>query len=161
MMKNTLLALLATAIFLSCQAQRFTAMTPATAQKSETAAPEILFLQVSVWKRDTVYGAELRQKQRVAGLLNRDLRGVQWKEGQWLVNFLDAQDNIIAQVTVLNPLEEHYETEGVNGELRQVEVKKQVADCFIRVQYDARFSSIRIEQIQPFQQLSPIISLSL
>ena len=137
-------------------------MTPTVPTESAAAAaePEILFLHLKVWKKEDGYGAEMQNKQQVAGLLNRDLRGVQMTEGEWLVSFLDNKKNMVEQVTILNPLEQHYETADDKGNLRSIEVKKQEADCFIRVQYNPRFSGLQIEQIGPSRQRTKIISVN-
>ncbi len=156
-----------TSVFLvlfSCQRKHSmttTAPTEPAAAPAAEGGPEILFLQVKVWKKGTGYGAELQSKKQVAGLLNRDIRGVQLNEGEWLVSFLDKNNKVIDEVAVLNPLEEHYESTDDQGKLLTVEVKKEEADCFIRVQYDSRFSSLQIEQIAASKQRTKIISLKL
>lgn len=156
-----------TSLFLmlfSCQMKH--SMTPAAATEPTAAptvegGPEILFLQLKVWKKDGGYAGEVLSKKQVAGLLNRDIRGVQLNEGEWLASFLDKNNKVIEQVSILDPLNEHYETADEQGKLRTIEVKKEEADCFIRVQYDARFSSLQIEQIAASKQRTKIISLKL
>lgn len=101
-----------------------------------------------------------RIKQQVPGRLHQDIRGVQLIEGHWLVSLLDDQKRMVAQVVVSNPLDEHYETTDDQGRLMSVEVKKQEADCFVRVQYDPRFSRVQIEQIGPSKQRIPIIFIN-
>lgn len=126
------------------------------------AEPEILFLQLKVWKqKDGIYGAEMENKQQVKGVLNSDLRGVQASEGEWLVTFLDAKKKMVSQVVILNPLEEHYEVSDDKGQLRPVEVKKEEAQCFIRVQYEPRFSALQFEQIINSKERIPLFSINL
>ena len=163
-MKKFLFSTLILSMFFSCQMKH--SMTPApaaelTAAPAAEGGPEILFLQVKVWKKETAYGAEVQSKKQVAGLLNRDIRGMQPNEGEWLVSFLDKNNQVIEQVAVPDPLNEHYETTDDQGKLLTVEVKKEEADCFIRVQYDSRFSSLQIEQIAASQQRTKIIFLKL
>ena len=143
----------------SCQMKHTIAPTQPGELTAAAEEPEILFLHLKVWKKEGGYAAEMQTKQQVAGLLDRDLRGVQLIEGQWLVSFLDDKQHMVAQVSIANPLEEHYETTDDHGQLRGIDIKKQEADCFVRVQYSPRFSSLQIEQIGASQQRTKIISV--
>jgi len=156
-MKSSLLALMTLSVFLSCQVQRPIPVAASVA----TMAPEILFLQVHIWKNDAGYRAEVRQQRRVAGQLLHDLQDAPRLKGQWLISLLDAEDQLITQITLANPLQERYETEGIDGQLRTVEINKEEADCFIRVQYDRRFARLRIGEIANSTTSNPIIYLHL
>ena len=152
-MIKTLLLLSFAAVLLSCKGQHSVVATPLPA------IPEILFLQLKVWKTGTDYKAEIQQKQRVPGLLPSNIRSMPLPEGQWMISFFDQHDQVLTRVSIPNPLEDHYETGDENGQLHAVEVIKDQADCFIRVQYDSHFYSFQIDQIEAGQKRWPIISL--
>ncbi len=148
-------------LFYACQTQRPAAPTPSLEQSVAKGGPEILFLQLKVWKTADRYGAGLLQQRRVAGRLKRDLQGTPPAVGQWIVYLLDAKQQVVDQVSIPDPLEEHFETTDDQGRMRGVDVHKTEADCLIRVQYDPRFAAVRIEQIGTQQQYVPIISMNL
>ena len=159
-MRHFLLPIMAIFMLFSCHPQRSAVIVQPEETSATNGEPKIMFLQLKVWKKETGYGGEIKDKKQVPGRLNQDIRGVQLSQGEWLISFLDKKDKMVTQVTILNPLEEHYETTDDNGQLRGVEVKKDAADCFVRVQYDPRFAAIQIEQIGPAQQLTRILSLN-
>ena len=145
----------------TCRTQRPAAVSTSSAGTAAPDQPEILFLQLKVWKTADRYGGELLQQRRVAGLLKRDLKPAAAATGQWLVRFLDAGQQVVDQIAIPNPLEEHYETTDEEGQLLRVDVNKPEANCFIRVQYDPRFAAVQIEQSGTQEQRIPIITLNL
>ena len=145
----------------TCRTQRPAAVSTSSAGTAAPDQPEILFLQLKVWKTADRYGGELLQQRRVAGLLKRNLLEAAPATGQWLVRFLDADRQLVEQVTIPNPLEEHHETTDEEGQLRRVDVNKTEADCLIRVCYNPRFAAVQIELVTAQQQRIPVITLNL
>ncbi len=122
--------------------------------------PQILFVQMQVSKKEAVYEAKITSKTVVKGILDRDTRGIQMIENQWIVSFLDDKKKILEQITIPNPLDEQFEVADDKGQFKNVEVHKQEADFFFRVQSNPHFNTIEIEQILPLQQKKKLFSLN-
>lgn len=123
------------------------------------AAPAILFLQIKVSQKEDVFDAKIINRQEVAGILDKNLSGVQLYENQWLISFLDDKKNVLDQVTVPNPLDEHFEVADDKGQFKSVEVKKQEAEFFFRVQSNPKITNLQVEQILPDQKKKKLFSL--
>lgn len=122
-------------------------------------APTILFLQIKVSQKEGVFDAKIINRQEVAGILDKNLSGVQLYENQWLINFLDDKKNVLDQVAVPNPLDEHFEVADDKGQFKSVEVKKQEAEFFFRVQSNPKITNLQVEQILPDQKKKKLFSL--
>jgi hypothetical protein len=125
-----------------------------------SAISTILFLQVRATKTGETYSAKVLKKMEVAGVLNRGTRGVQYLENQWLISFLDKKNNLIDQITMHNPLEEHYEVADDKGQFKSVEVKKVEADFFFRVPYNPLIKSLQVEQMLSAENKKKLFSLT-
>ena len=142
----------------SCHRQgRIAQAVPSSQAANQT--PSILFVQMKISKKEETYEAEILSKKEVAGMLDKDIRGIQLYENQWFISFLDDEKNVLEQMTVQNPLEEHFEVADEKGQFKSVEVKKQEAEFFFRVQSNLKFSTIQIEEILPLQKKKKLISL--
>ncbi len=124
------------------------------------AVPSILFLQLNVTKTGDIYTAKVLNKMEVAGVLDRDARGVQLIENQWLVSFFDNKNQRIDQISVPNPLEETFEVADDKGQFKSVEVKKIEADFFFRVPVNSSIKSLQVEQILPDKNKKKLFSLT-
>jgi hypothetical protein len=126
---------------------------------ASTTAPSIWFLQIKVSQKEAIYEAKIINRQEVAGILDKNLSGIQLYENQWLISFFDDKKNVLEQVTVPNPLNEHFEVADDKGQFKSVEVKKQEAEFFFRVQSNPKFKSLQVEQILPAQKKEKLFSL--
>lgn len=144
--------------FYSCHKHNIPTQTSATPTAAAT-APSILFLQIKVSQKEDVFDAKIINRQEVAGILDKNLSGVQLYENQWLISFLDDKKSVLDQVVVPNPLDEHFEVADDKGQFKSVEVKKQEAEFFFRVQSNPKFKSLQVEQILPDQKKKQIFSL--
>ena len=133
---------------------------PNSTSLSTSTAPSILFLQIKVSKREETYEAKIVNKTEVAGILDRDSRGIQLFENQWLISLFDNKQKLLEQTTLANPLEEHFEVADDKGQFKNVEVKKQEAEFFFRIQNNPRFAMIQIEQILPSEKKKKLFSLT-
>ncbi|MBL7813969.1 MAG: hypothetical protein JNL70_03105 [Saprospiraceae bacterium] len=122
--------------------------------------PQILFLQIKVFKKGDVVEAQIANRTTVAGILDRDARGLQLIENEWLISFYDKRKELLDQVTVPNPLHQHFEVADDNGQLKGVEVKKEEADFFFRVAHNPSFATIQVEQITANKQKINLFSLT-
>ena len=104
-------------LFLVFSCHRQSQSTQTTPQLAVSEAPQILFLQFKVSKKEATYEAKITSKKAVAGILDRDLGGLKLFENQWLISFLDDKKNVLEQVVVPNPLDEHFEVADDKGVL--------------------------------------------
>ena len=123
--------------------------------------PSILFLQIKVSQKADTYEARIINRQDVAGILDRHLNNAPLFENQWLISFLDDKKNVLEQVAVPNPLDEHFEVADDKGQFKSVEVKKQEAEFFFRVQSNPKITRLQVEQILPNQNKKKLFSLIL
>ena len=147
-------------LFLVFSCHRQSQSTQTTPQLAVSEAPQILFLQFKVSKKEATYEAKITSKKAVAGILDRDLGGLKLFENQWLISFLDDKKNVLEQVVVPNPLDEHFEVADDKGVFKGVEVKKNEAEFFCRVQSNPKFSSLQVEQILQAQKKEKLFSLN-
>lgn len=145
-------------MFGSCHKPKMPTQTVAT-QPISVAAPSILFLQIKVSRKEDIYEAQIISRQEVAGILDKNISGIQLYENQWLISFFDDKKNILDQIVVPNPLDEHFEVADDKGQFKNVEVKKQAAEFFFRVQSNPKFKSLQVEQILPDQKKKKLFSL--
>jgi hypothetical protein len=145
-------------VFGSCHKPKMPTQTVAT-QPTSVAAPSILFLQIKVSRKEDIYEAQIISRQEVAGILDKNISGIQLYENQWLISFFDDKKNILDQIVVPNPLDEHFEVADDKGQFKNVEVKKQAAEFFFRVQSNPKFKSLQVEQILPDQKKKKLFSL--
>ena len=127
---------------------------------SSAAVPSILFLQVKVSKKEDIYEAKILNRMEVAGILDRDARGVQLIENQWLVSFFDNKNKLLDQITVPNPLDEHFEVADDKGQFKSVEIKKVEAEFFFRVPNNPLIKSLQVEHILPSENKKKLFSLT-
>lgn len=143
----------------SCHNSGLPAQTKIALMPSES-VPQILFLQIHVLQKATRYEAQITNRQIVEGILDRPLDGLQVFENQWLISFFDAKKKLLAQTTALNPLDEHFEVADDKGQFKAVDVKKNEADLFLRVQQNPKFASLQVEQILPAQKKKLLFSIT-
>jgi hypothetical protein len=125
-----------------------------------SAVPSILFLQVKVSQKEDMYEAKILNRMEVAGILDRDARGVQLIENQWLVSFFDSKNKLIDQITLPNPLEENFEVADDKGQFKNVEIKKVEAEFFFRVPNNPLIKTLQVEQILPILNKKKLFSLT-
>ncbi len=154
------LFLITVLFFCSCQRQAIPSQTIDSYDKVDN-TPKISFIQLKVSKKEAVFEGQIVSRQEVAGILPTPFNPVKASEGQWLLRFLDAQENVLEQVVLKNPLDTHLEFADDNGKFQVYTMKKQEAEIFFRVQYSPEFARLEVEQILPNEKKKKLFSLNL
>jgi hypothetical protein len=134
-----------------------------TTQNAVPNEPQILFIQLKIVQKDknAPILATVASKKSVNGLLDKPLQGIELIEGNWLISLLDADQKIVAQEVVQDPINQHFEYQNDKGQLDNKTVVKQETDCFVRVQYNPKFQYLKCESIVEKKVLKPLFQIKL
>ncbi len=157
-MKQITLVIIAVCLFVACHRKGI--ITQTAIPVSTTAPLSILFVQIKVSEKKDTFEAKIIHKKEVAGILDRDINGIQLLENQWLVSFLDSKKNILDQVVVPSPLAPHFEVADDNGVFKSIEIKKTEAEFFFRIQYNPQFSFLQVEEILSNKKKKKLFSIN-
>jgi hypothetical protein len=135
----------------------------ADTQNSLSNEPQILFIQVKIVQKDkdSPLIATVVDKKMVNGQLDKPLQGIELIEGKWLISLLDADKKMIVQEIVQDPINQNFEYLNDKGKLDNVTVVKKETDCFVRVQFDAKFQYLKCESIVEKKALKPLFQIKL
>jgi hypothetical protein len=134
-----------------------------TTQTAVPDEPQILFIQLKIVQKDknAPVLATVASKKSVNGLLDKPLRGVELLEGHWLISLLDADQKMVAQEVVQDPINQHFEYQNEKGQLDNKTVVKPETDCFVRVQNNPQFQYLKCESIVEKKVLKPLFQIKL
>lgn len=125
--------------------------------------PQILFIQLKIVQKDknAPILATVASKKSVNGLLDKPLQGITLLQGQWLISLLDAEQKMVAQEVVQDPINQHFEYQNDQGKFDNKTVVKPETDCFVRVQNNPKFQYIKCELIMEKNVLKPLFQIKL
>ena len=134
-----------------------------TTQTAVPDEPQILFIQLKIAQKDknAPVIATVATKKSVNGLLDKPLRGIELLEGHWLISLLDADQKMVAQEVVQDPINQHFEYQNDKGQFDNKTVVKQEADCFLRIQNNPKFQYLKCEFIAEKKVLKPLFQIKL
>jgi hypothetical protein len=151
--------------FLGCtrKSKSGDAIKTTTKEAADLAEPEIMFLQLKVSQKnkEANYEAMIMDKKTTKGLLDKPLQGIQLIEGRWLMSFLDANQKIVAQEVVADPIHQTLEYLNEKGKLDNATVVQKETDCFIRVQNAPNFRYLKCESILANNQLKLLFQITM
>ena len=131
--------------------------------KASDSEPQILFIQLKVVKSDdnTEYAATIVDKKVVKGQLDKSFKAIQLLEGYWLISLLDAEQKVLSQELIVDPVNQRFEYTNDKGNLQQTEIVKKEADFFVRVQYTQQLQFLKCEAILADKQMKKLFQLKL
>jgi hypothetical protein len=134
-----------------------------TLEKAVSEEPQIMFLHLKVTQNEPKEPivAKVENKKLVVGQLDKPLQGIELVEGKWLISMLDAEQKLLAQEVVQDPINQHFEYLNDKGKLDNVTVVKKETDCFVRVQFDPRFHTLKCESILSKKELKLLFKVVL
>ena len=132
-------------------------------QKAISNESQILFIQLKINQNDedASITANILNKKLVNGFLDKPLQGIVLIEGSWLISFLDAEQKILAQEVVKDPINQHFEYTNEKGKLDNVTVVKKETDCFVRVQFSPQFHYLKCEAILTQKKLKTFFQIKI